>query len=977
MTSSSRGREVNVLGPLEVRGGGSNVRLRPAQRRLLSVLLLDPESVLDTDALLDRMWGDDPPATARTALHVHLSALRRVVPGLIGTTATGYHLEPDGYRFDRSTFEALGTRAAAQAQSADWDAVLRTSARAMALWRGDPFDDLRADNFAAPEINRLTELWSNLGDLHARALVATRRHEEAVLRLRALVAHEPLREPRWEQLMLALYRSGRPAEALRTYQDARRVLAEELGVEPGPALRLMAERILVQDASLGEPERDLPEYRLPPTVSSFIGREIDLQRITATLADRRVVTVVGGPGFGKTRLAVEAGRAVVEQERIAAWFVPLAEARNREEVVGAIATTVGLRRHTATLEEAADRVADLPALLILDNCEHLLEPCAEFIGRVMSTGRARLRILATSRRPLGLPDEAVLRIEPLPAPAHDMGGETPSVLASAAVRLFVDRARAADGTFRITPESAPLVAGLCRRAEGIPLALELAARWVPALSVPDIEEMLGADVLPPAAARGGPSSRRSLRAAMQWSVALLPPGDRQLFIATSVFNGSFALEDALAVCTTRGDRRRLAVAIARLVDASLLVADRRRDGSVRYRALIPIREFGRERLGSGADVEALRERFVTHYLRKARGTDQDDFRQVVDLAAMDDDLDNLHEAFELGVRARRTDEVALSAMALDVYFHNRYLAWEQRSRLAGLLPEVGDAGVRAAILRSMASLSMVVGDVDESLRIFTDAIAAFRELDDPLGLARCLVGLSGLHAHRGEWTAGEEAAREARRLLTDTENLSALAIVAYYVGENLAGGGQVEAGIAELSEAALRYEHAGDLSRASHALSTLADIAVCGEDEAVARRSAGDAMAFARQSGSTYRLVRALAACAEVEGRWGDPANAARLLLELHESLGPHDSEHVSEFLFPAAFLLRRWEAWELLLDLLRTVEDGVARLGEGYPEPWRAMARRWRSEAPARFAATTPPGPLPIDRVEEAVVRLLAPPSR
>lgn len=916
------------------------------------------------------MWGDEPPATATTALHVHLSTLRRVVPGLVSTTGTGYRVELDGSRHDSADFRMLAARAATHARAENWSAVRTAAARGLALWRGTPFDELRNDPFAAPEISRLNEERDNLADLHARALLEDEQHHEAVAHLRQLVAAEPLREPRWEQLMLALYRAGRQAEALRAFQEARRVLGEELGVEPGAALRMLEQQVLHEDPALGGQEAT-PHHSLPATTTSFVGREADLQRIEGLLGAGRLVTIVGGPGFGKTRLAVEIGRAVLEENRMAVSFVSLADIHNRAEMVGAIATAAGFQRNTATLEEAADQLARSPDLLILDNCEHLLEPCAEFITRVMSHGAGRVRILTTSRRPLGLAAEAVCRVDPLPSPGDERDG-TPA-LASPAVRLFVDRARAADSSYRLTAETAPQVARLCRRAEGIPLALELAARWVPALSVPDIEEMLGAAALPPGAARSHPRARRSLQAAMEWSVALLPPADRQLFLAIAVFGGTFSLEDALAVCTTRADRRRVAGAMARLVDASLLAADRRRDGSVRYRTLIPIREFARERAAGGPDREALRGRFVNHYLGKAYGEDQDEFRQVVDLARVDEDLDNLREAFDIGAAMGRADDVARSAMALDLYFHNRYLAWEQRSRLVAILPMVLDQRVHAALLRSVGSLAMVVGDIDASAQILDEAVAAFRALDDASGLARCLLSRAGVHAHQGEWAEGEAAAREARTLIPRTGNPAAHGLAAYYIGENLVGGGHLDAGLAQLVEAADQYERGNDPSRASHALSTLTDMAVCGDDEALARRSAQRALALAHQSGSTYRLVRALAATVEVESRWGDQELARQRLLEQHRILGPGESERVSEFLMPAAFLLRRLEAWPLLLEVLGAVEEAMVRLREGFPEPWRAMVQQWRLEAPGASAGGSLPAvPRPIEDIERAVLERL-----
>ncbi|HEX5589289.1 MAG TPA: BTAD domain-containing putative transcriptional regulator [Candidatus Limnocylindrales bacterium] len=927
---------------------GTAVALRPAQRRLLSILLLDPGGTLDRDALLDRMWGEAVPPTGSVALGVHLSGIRRAAPGLVVTASSGYRADVSEYQLDRSVFEHLAARAAAEAEDRAWDRTLRTASRGLALWRGTPYEALRDDDYATPKIARLVAIREELVDLRVRALLEIDRTGDAIVELEELVRQHPLRESLWELLILAMYRAGRQAEALRAFQEVRGILAVELGVEPGARLRRLEGRIVAGDETLGEATPNAAASNLPVVLTSFVGREDDLRGVARLLATHRLVTIVGGPGLGKTRLAIEAGHAELPDRRDGAWFVRLADARSTGDVIGAIAGAVGIRSQTMSFTALADRLAGRESLLILDNCEHLAGACAEFCRAVLAR-RGSIRILATSRRAVGLPDEAVWRLGPLGVPPdRDRGLDAGSALASPAIRLFVDRARAADRGYRLTDASAPVVATLCRRADGIPLALELAAAWVPALGPADIEPMLSGDQGPADAGRrtGGPGHHRSLDAAIEWSLALLAPEDRDLLHAAAVFRGAFALDDVIAVCSVADERRRVAASIRRLVEASLLVADRRVDGSVRYRMLVPIRAFARERLEQHPMWAGIRDRFMDHFLGKAWGPGSDLFRAVVDLASIDDDLDNLREAFHLALATGRADDVVRAIVPLDGYFLNRYLAREEREWLARALPGVRDAATRAHGLLSAALAAQATNELDEALRLLDAALGDFRILDDPVGVARCLLSLAGLHSNRGEWEAGLAAAREGRALATSLDNPSSLGVASHYIATNLAYAGRIDEGLAELEIAAGHFRRSGELGRVSHCLSTYAFVATHAGDEMLARRTAGEAVDLARRSGSEVRVVRALAAAAGVEGRWGDDAEAARLLAEVDDRMQAEANEAIFELLFPAGFLLRRRRRWDALADLVRAAEAAIAATGQGYPAPWRATAAEWIRDA-------------------------------
>jgi predicted ATPase/DNA-binding SARP family transcriptional activator len=962
----SNGGSVSVLGPLRVEADGVPVALRPAQRRLLAILLLNPEVALDRDTLTDRMWGDAAPATAASAIQVHLSGIRKRAPGLLTSADGGYRVDLQGWSFDRTTFERLVAEAMDERRDGRWERALRTTERAAALWRGTPYEELADDDFAVADRARLMASAEELGELRAEALMAMGRFREAVLELEDAVQRHPLREPLWEQLMLARYRSGRQAEALGAFQEVRRVLDAELGVEPGARLRELEERIAWGDESLGEPMPSAPT-NLPRVPTSFVGREDDLRAVADLLATQRVVTLVGGPGIGKSRLAIEAGHAALASHPDGVWLTSLVEARTEIDVAVAIARAVGITAQSVGLSDLASHLDGRRMLLVLDNCEHLIGPGAKVARGLSSTS---VRILATSRRALGVRGEAVWQVGPLPPPVE--GGEDGAALrGSAAVRLFVDRARAADRGYRLTPESAPLVSALCRRADGIPLALELAAAWIPWLGLTDIEEMLTGDEAPRRGGRGRPEHHRSLRAAIEWSLALLPPGDRRLFLAASIFKGTFDLGDVVAVCTARANRRVIGAAIARLVDASLLVARHRPDGTLRYHTLVPIREFAHELRGAEEAEDVVRQRFVTHYLGKSRGQQRDPFGEVAALERVDDDLDNLREAFELGIALGRADEVARALVPLDMYWRNRYLGAEGRRWCARVLPFVTDPDARAGVLASAAVQAQVTNDLDEALRLFRDAVAAYEQLDDPIGLGRSLLALAGLHCNRGEWRAGLAAARKGRRLALSAGNESAIAVATHWIGKNLSSAGDVDRGLQALVEAARLAERTGEASRASHYASTVAFVAVLSGNEAVARGWSDAGIALARSAGSVVRLARALGASAMLEARWGDPALARDRLVEVDGMLAHHEgNEHLFEFLFPAAVLLHRCQRWPLLAEVVDAVEAEIARTPQGYGEPWRGAAAAWKEEAGAALGASAEPRSL--DAVTADVRRFL-----
>ncbi len=446
-------------------------------------------------------------------------------------------------------------------------------------------------------------------DEFAAAELALGRCSEAVVQLEMLVAEDPLRERRWSLLMLALYRVGRQADALRAFQRARRVLAEEAGLSPGPELVDLQRRILDQDAALGGERAEWEPTQhgecgsnLSNPADAFVGREREMEQVRSALTRHRLVTIVGVGGMGKTRLATEvATRADEFVDGV--WFVDLTAVRTGGDVIDVVAGALLL--HPSAGEPVVDLITvwccRRHALLILDNCEHVVDPVAQLTARVLAAGPT-VRMLATSREPIAVAGEHVLQLPPLGLDVVDG--------ASDAVRLLVERARAQQPEFD-PDEDVAVLEEICTHLDGMPLAIELAAARLRALSPRGLADRLDARLgLLTRGRRDGAERHRTLRATVAWSYDLLTVRQQRLFERLAVFAGSFGFDDAVAVVTSGGwDSPNPAGdvdvidGVAELVERSLLVANRLEPP---YRMLETLRSYALERLEGRGVIDDVR-----------------------------------------------------------------------------------------------------------------------------------------------------------------------------------------------------------------------------------------------------------------------------------------------------------------------------------------------------------------------------------
>ncbi|GAB4079833.1 AfsR/SARP family transcriptional regulator [Modestobacter muralis] len=600
---------VCLLGPVVVRdAGGRAVDVGgPRARALLARLALEPGRVVGLDTLVEAVWDADPPAAPGNALQALVSRLRRAAPELsLRAQAHGYLLDLPADAVDAGRFEALAARARGAADPAQVVALLT---EAEGLWRGPALADLRDLVFSAAPAARLDELRLTAAEQRLAAGLTLGDPAGVLAELEQLVTEHPLREPLCVLQVRALRLLGRPADALAAYDRCRARLADELGLDPSPALQ--AEQLAVLRGQAAEPVPARGGTPLRSALTSFLGRDAELTGVQRLLDAGRLVTLLGPGGAGKTRLALESAhhrRAAVPD---GVWWVELAPVADARLLPAAVLAAVGQREGTSlervpTLADAGDRLretfAERRALLVLDNCEHLVAAVAELTDTLLAHCPA-LSVLTTSREPLGVPGEAVLPVGPLEVP--DAGAE--GAAGTPVVRLFADRAAAVRPGFTVTAANLDAVLDVCTRLDGMPLALELAAARLRSLSVQQIADRLDDRFsLLTGGSRVALPRHQTLRAVVEWSWEALDERERAVARRLSVFSGGAALDAAEVVCADPGwPAGAVLDAVTGLVEKSMLLAAEGSDGSVRYRMLETIRAYGGEQLDAAGERDTV------------------------------------------------------------------------------------------------------------------------------------------------------------------------------------------------------------------------------------------------------------------------------------------------------------------------------------------------------------------------------------
>ena len=933
--------QFRILGPLEVADGDRLIPLAGAQRSVLALLLLSANEVVSADRLIGELWGDELPESGRSALQVRVSQLRKALGSggeRIDTRAPGYLLrvdrdELDLYCFERLVGEAEGARPAEAA------AKLR---EALGLWRGAPLDDLSYASFAQPAIRRLEELQLGAVEKRIEADLALGRQAELVGELEMLVQAHPLREHLRAQLMLTLYRCGRQADALAAYQNARKVLVEQLAVEPSAPLRQLEQAILRQEVSLdlavavpangllvsaegapqGQGEDSKVPHNLPAQVSRFVGRELELRELRQLVSRARVVTLTGPGGVGKTRLVLQLAASILDRSSDGAWFVDLAPLTDATLVAAQLAGAVGVREQPgrALLQSliAACRARQL--LVILDNCEHVIGEAAN-VAIQLVRGCPRMTVLATSREPLGIDGEHLYRVPPLFVPPA--GADPDSLLACDAVRLFADRARQQRSGFAVDHYNASAVGSLCRRLDGIPLAIELAAARLRTLPLEEIDNRLDQRFrLLTGGHRLTPPRHKTLQALVDWSYDQLKPEEQELLERLSVFAGGFDLHSAEAVAGAGFDSPvGVLDRLAALVDKSLLQVDD--VGSVRYRLLETVRDYATAKLlaRSHAAARALRAAHCDYYLALAEtaaphliGHGQtkwldrlqlefDNLRAAISTSLQDPDpatglrLGRALCYFWLYREPQGEGAAALSA-ALDrpdaqeptlqrgralvaagillTMIAGEYDAAGARAQEAlAIAGARADEHLRAEALHVLAIVNGFQGDAQAHLRLAGEGLALAEVLADPHLMAVLLIERgSSPHLSQAERTGMNEKSLElSRRAGNKVLHLRTLNNVGYLEME----AGEISSARIRLAEGVRLAREIGDRRGLSFNSCTLGFASYLDNADAEARSMFDQSLAIAKGNGDQLMVAYSHLGLALVTSRAGDAQTAATL----------------------------------------------------------------------------------------------------
>ena len=723
---------VRVLGPVDVVGDDGTVRQSGSalRRALLALLAMNCGQVLSSDWLMENLWAGQSPESGLRALRFHISRLRRdvgdVVP--IATRPGGYRLDSSRASVDALVFEDQARQARAESDDAVAAALCMAT---LELWRGKPFMDAADCPTLDDEAGRLEELRLTVIEHQQVRRLAAGAGGELVAGLAQLVSEYPLREGLWASLIVAQYRAGQQADALRSYERLRTILAEELGLDPSPELQDLQMRVLHQDAGLmaGARRDDRTEATvapsglstLPALITSFVEVPATVHAVRTLVGARRLVTLTGPAGVGKTRLAIEVGTRALDDFDDGVCMVELGPVIEPDGVDAAIATALALRPQAGMtpLESIIDWCRRRHLLLLVDNCEHVIDAASTTVAAIAS-GCPTVTILATSREPLGLDGEYVHRVAPL-------DGDD-------AVTLFRERAAAADSVFVLADAEHATVVALCQRLDGVPLAIELAAAHVRAMTP---AEMLGRlddrFRLLRGPARGRPERHQTLRAAIAWSYQLLDESERVVFERASVFAGSFDLSAAEAVCAddtiARAD---VVVHLHSLVDQSLVVARRQPTGT-RFRMLGTLREFGQQQLLSRGSDEGPRSRHLRHYVdvathagRLFRRPSQLDGQRI-----LDEEWDNIRLAHGWAISVGDLDHAEDILAAVRVYAESRIRAevgvWAERT----IAVESTERTARPETFGQAASWANWAGDSELASRRVRQGITAAPSPDHP------------------------------------------------------------------------------------------------------------------------------------------------------------------------------------------------------------------------------------------------------
>jgi predicted ATPase/DNA-binding SARP family transcriptional activator/DNA-binding CsgD family transcriptional regulator len=844
-------------------------RLRKASA-LVKLLALAPDHRLHREQVMDLLWPDLGKKAASNNLRQTLHAARgfldpRAGARYLASEDEALVLFPGGSLWvDLEVFEETALTARRSGDPAAYRAAID-------LYAGDLLPEDRYEEWTEGRRENLRQLYLALLIELAGLYEERDEYEAAIEVLRNATATEPTLEEAHAALMRLHALSGRPERALAQYERLRNALIEELGTQPGAATRRLRDEIAagrLPPALPTGPSRMEPSvagrHNLPTPRTSFVGREREIVEVKRMLSMTRLLTLTGAGGSGKTRLALEVARDLISVYPDGVWLVELAPLSEGElvaqEVAGAM--EVPERPGAPLTDTLVDALGDRGLLLVLDNCEHLVEAAAQ-LGDTLLDSCPRLRVLATSRESLGIQGEVLWQVPPLSLPATTDGETGVEGLSRyEAVRLFVDRARLRLPDFGLTEANAGAVARICRKLDGIPLAIELATARMGALAVEQVAQRLEVSLgLLSGGSRTAEPRQRTLRATLDWSHDLLSDAERVLFRMLSMFAGGFTLQEAEAVCSGGAiEEDEVLDLLGALVDKSLVVAGAAAGGAVRYRMLEPIRQYAREKLEESGEAPEVQGRHAAFFLALAEEAEPElaGPQQSAWVERLDEEHDNLREALSWALERGQADLGLRFGGALWRFWYQRgYLSegigWVERVLTGG---ESAPARVKA--LEGMGWMSQFQGEIGRAESTYKEMLEISRELGDKGNVATALNSLGTVAAQQGDSERARALLQENMEVLRELEEegssattlkrfhvLNLLGYLAIYEEDDYARGTALWEESLELAR------EIGDPNHVGIMLSNLGHPALLQGDYERARALSEEALAFARELGSS------------------------------------------------------------------------------------------------------------------------------
>lgn len=973
---------IRMLGGFRVSVGSRTIeeddwRLRKAAG-LVKLLALAPRHRLHREQAMDRLWPDSEAKAAANNLHHVLHVARRAlgpVPGYLSLRDGRLSLCREGWLWiDVEAFE----EAAASARRAREPAAYRA---ALDLYVGDLLPDDPYEDWAEERRESLRSL--RLALLMELAGLHEERGERgpAAEALGRVISAEPAREEAHAGLMRLWAAGGERGRALDQYERLREALSRESDTEPSPKVRSLREEISSGRVPAANPVPGRPvdagtpdiRHNLPARRTSFVGRERELLEVKRELAMTRMLTLTGAGGSGKTRLALETARDLAGAYPDGAWLVELAPLSQPSLMPQAVASVLGVREQAdrpleGTLAEAL-RARTL--LLLLDNCEHLVDAAAR-LADLLLDACPKVRLLATSREALGVAGEVNWPVPPLPLPDPEKTPTAAEIEGYGSARLFVERALYRPSAFVLTEENARAVADICRRLDGIPLAIELAAARVGAMAVEQVSERLSDSLgLLTGGGRTATARQQTLRGSLDWSYDLLDDRERDLFARLSAFAGGWTLEAAEALEPAHAREGEVLDGISRLVDKSLVLAGPSSGGAVRYGMLEPLRQYAREKLEEGGKAEAVRRRHATFFVALAEEAEPmlEEGDQAAWVERLGREHPNLRAALSWSLEAE--PEMCLRlAGAVWRFWQMRGHLGEGRRWLDEALERGGGGIMRARALRAAGALAWTQGDYRSAEPAFEESLALSREAGDGWTAARALNGLGSVARDLGDHARARTFLEESLVLWRGLENsegvaqaLQNLGGVAFYQGDHARAMGYWEESLAI-------YREIGEKHASAISLNNLGEVArIRGEHDRAAELGL-KSLALFREIDDRWAIFQSMISLGRLELAREDYDRAARLFASaqtLRETIGAALSPAENS-------------------DYERNVADARSALGETtFATSWEAgsslgqelaveYALSGMTGAPATSGHPTPAGPPDgLTRREEEVAVLAA----